>query len=79
MIVTVRYGVGGVPLTPLDSLAHGMEPVSERAEQEEADELLGHQELDVESRGHLRLIDHRRHSTTPDERSQTPIGAWTAR
>src|SRR4029079_3765524 len=51
----------------------------ERAEQEEADELLGHQELDVEARGPLRLIDLRRHSTTPDERSQTPIGAWTAR
>ena len=28
MIVTVRYGVGGVPLAPLDSVAHGIEPVS---------------------------------------------------
>jgi hypothetical protein len=28
MIVTVRYGTGGVPLVPLASDAHGIDPVS---------------------------------------------------
>ena len=52
MIVTVRYGMGGVPLVPLASAR------VERAEQEVPDELLGDQEIDVESRGNLRLLDH---------------------
>jgi hypothetical protein len=35
MMVTVRYGVGGVPVVPLDSVAHGIDPVSSEQSRKE--------------------------------------------